>query len=195
MRYLLLFLFGLSLTTLCAQRGNPASADSAALQTQFNELLAVSNNYQRFKVVRRDYLDAFMANVADSLSGYTVEIDRLNATIASQAERLEEQTNTISDREGSIDALTAEKDGMTWLGIPMSKATYRLIMWSAVIGLAVLLLLALGRMRLAVSSNRESEAKAAKLGEELEKSKRRRLEVEQNLRRQLQDEINKRNNV
>jgi len=196
MRTYLFALFLVVLSSLSpavsAQAGNPAKADSSSLQQQFDEMLRVSNRFQAFKVVRQNFLQAFMVNVADSISNYTTEIGTLNSTIANQATRLEEQEATIEEKDLEISQLNDEKDGVSLLGIQLSKTTYNLIMWSAIIGLLALLLLALGRMRLAVSSANESGGHNAKLTEELEKARKRRLEVEQNLRRQLQDEINKR---
>lgn len=177
---------------ISAQAGNPATADSASLSQQFDEMLRVSNRYQGFKVVRQNFLAAFIANVSDSLSGYTEEISTLNGTIATQANRLNKQEETIQEKDVEISQLNEEKDGVSLLGFQLSKTTYSLIMWSAIIGLLALLLLALGRMRLAVSSAKELSTHNAKLTDELEKGRKRRLEVEQNLRRQLQDEINKR---
>lgn len=185
-------LFAVGNQPIFAQVGNPATADSASLSQQFDEMLRVSNRYQGFKVVRQNFLTAFIANVSDSISGYTEEIASLNGTIATQANRLDKQETTIQEKDVEISQLNEEKDGVSLLGFQLSKATYSLIMWSAIIGLLALLLLALARMRLAVSSASESSAHNAQLTDELEKARKRRLEVEQNLRRQLQDEINKR---
>ncbi|SER42661.1 hypothetical protein [Neolewinella agarilytica] len=185
-------LFAVSSQPVSAQAGNPATADSVSLSQQFDEMLRVSNRYQGFKVIRQNYLAAFIANVTDSIGGYTKEISTLNGTISTQAERLDKQETTIQEKDLEISQLNEEKDGVSLLGFQLSKATYSLIMWSAIIGLLALLLLALARMRLAVSSANEASTHNAKLTEELEKARKRRLEVEQNLRRQLQDEINKR---
>lgn len=163
-----------------------------SLQKQFDEMLRVSNRFQAFKVVKQDFLNAFIVNVNDSISAYTGEIKALKETITTQDQRINEQAVTIEAKDVEILALNEEKDGISLLGISLSKATYSLIMWSAIIGLLALLLLALARMRVAVSASNESGALNTKLTDELEKARKRRLEVEQNLRRELQDEINKR---
>ena len=182
----------LSPLTLTAQIGNPARADSASLQQQFDNMLRVSNRFETYKVVREPFLRAFMTNVSDSISVYTREIGELQATITTQTEKIQDQTTNIADREQEIADLEQDRETISLLGIPMNKATYSTTMYAIIGTLFVLLLFALARMRYATGTAHEANNKVAKLTEELDTSKRRRLEIEQNLRRQLQDEINKR---
>ncbi|MEM1357142.1 MAG: hypothetical protein AAGF89_03040 [Bacteroidota bacterium] len=175
-----------------AQTGNPSQADSASLQQQFDEMLRVSNRYQQFKVVRQEFLNNFIANVNDSIQGYTSEIANLEGTISAQGKKIEEQTTAITEKEGTISSLNDEKDSISLLGMSITKGAYNTILWSVIIGLLALLFFALARMRLAVGAHREVNAHKEKLATELEKSKKERLKIEQELRRKLQDEINKR---
>jgi len=177
--------------TSVAQRGNPATADTVSLQGQLDEMLQVSSKYQVYKTVRRAFLDAFMANVSDSIRSHTNEINLLEGRISDQENKIGEQAVLIDDREGQITALTDEKDSISLLGIPLLKVIYNLILWSVIIGLFAMLLFALARMRLAVGSAREARKDFEAISEDLNKSRKNRLEVEQKLRRQLQDEINK----
>lgn len=187
---ILLILFFTQL--LSAQTGNPAQPDTASLRVQFDQMLDASNRFQRFKVIRQDFLAAFIANVSDSLSGYTEEIGTLKSRISDQETKIEGQAATIGERDAKITELTDEKDGISLLGLPLSKVTYNIIMWSAIILLLAALLFAIARMRFAVSTSREARLANEQTTGELEKSRKNRLEVEQKLRRQLQDERNKR---
>lgn len=195
MRHFVLTLFtvfSFFLTDISAQAGNPAVAsDTTDLQQQFDDMLRVSNRYQQFRVVKQDFLDAFIQNVEDSIKGYTGEISDLNATVLSQSEKISQLTGDIKERDTSIANLTDEKDSMNLLGMPLSKAAYATIMWGAIFALLGLLVLAFLRMRIAISSARETQANNAGLAEDLAKAKKRRLEVEQDLGRKLQDQINK----
>lgn len=177
---------------LGAQPGNPAQADTASLRVQYDNMLDASNRFQRFKVVRQDFLGSFIANVSDSLRGYTEEIGSLKATISNQKTKIDEQATTIGERDAKITELSDEKDSISLLGLPLSKTMYNVVMWSAIIGLLAALLFTIARMRFAVSTSREARLANEKTTAELEKSRKNRLEVEQKLRRQLQDERNKR---
>lgn len=189
---LLLLLFPLTKTD--AQAGNPAQAsDSTSLNVQFEDMLQASNKYLQFKVVRQDFLRSFMANVSDSIQVYTKEITDLNGTISTQSDKISSLSQEVKERDERLVALGQEKDSMNLLGTSMGKGTYTVIVWGLILGLLALLAFAFVRMRLAVATAAEARDSGNKLAEELEKAKKRRLEVEQSLRRQLQDEINKRN--
>ena len=201
MRYLFFNCLLVSLFSLpiAAQIGDPDRADGVSLQEQFDEMLRVSNRFTErsttFKVVRQPFLESFMNNVNDSISIYTEEIADLKSTITTQASKVQEQTSDITERDNTIATLQGEKQSMTFLGVQIDKTLYGTIVWSIIGILLAAFLFAMVRMRYAASSAKEANVKAAKLEEELDQSKRRRLEVEQSLRRQLQDEINKRNAV
>lgn len=189
----LLAVISLFASPLSAQAGNPAQAsESTSLKTQFDDMVRVSNRYQQFRVVPQDFLNAFVANVSDSIKVYIGEIGDLEETISAQAEIIDKLTQDVKDRDGSVASLTEEKDSMSLLGMSLGKGTYATIMWSLILGLLALLAFAFLRMQLAISSANDTKATSDKLAEDLERSKKRRLEVEQTLRRQLQDEINKR---
>lgn len=187
-----LILFLLVTSDLGAQPGNPATADTASLRVQFDDMVRVSNRYQQFRVVRRSFLNAFIANVSDTISGYTSEIAELKRTIATQNSRIEEQAGEIEVRDQDIVALQEDKESISLLGLDLTKTTYSLIMWALVIGLLAALVLALGSTRVAVSDSSGLKRERDKLSEELEQSRKSRLKVEQDLRRRLQDELNRR---
>ena len=187
----------LSATLPAQKRGNPALAQDVPLQLQFDTVLQVSNRYREgrseFRVVRREYLDNFMTNVADSLSQYPQEIGRLQEEKAALQQQIDATASEVSDRDATIADLNKERDSISLLGMQLDKGTYSLIMWALVIGLLVALLVALASTRIAARSNTELKRDRDKLASELEQSRKSRLTVEQDLRRQLQDEINRRN--
>lgn len=155
------FLFAVPLS---AQTGNPAQAsDSTNLKTQFDDMVRISNRYQQFRVVPQEFLNAFMANVSDSIMLYTNEIGTLEGTVAAQAEKIENLSQDIKDRDSNITALRGEKDSMGLLGIQLGKGTYTAIIWSIISGLLALLVFAILRMRVAVASANEAKETSTKL--------------------------------
>ena len=184
-------LFTVSLSAF-AQQGNPAQAGEASLTEQYNAMLEASNRYQRFKVVREDFLAAFLSNVQDSVRTYTDRVKDLEETIATQKAKIDEQTKDLTVRQGEIASLNGEKDSINLLGMQLSKATYSILMWGIVGLLLALFLFALGRSRLALAESRSVRQLQEKTAAELEASRKSRLAVEQKLSRQLQDERNKR---
>lgn len=173
------------------QSGNPAGAEGVDLPTQFDVMLDASNRYQRFKVVPSNWLSAYRANLVDSLNANENQVKALNDRIATLETQIADQLAQVAERDATISQLNEEKDGISLLGNQMSKTLYNTLVWGTIAALVAGLVFFLGRSRYAVSVSRDLEGSNAELSAELEKSKRRRLEVEQDLRRKLQDEKNK----
>ena len=174
-----------------AQVGDPARADTSSLREQFDGMLQVSRRINNFRTVRESFLESFMRNVSDSITVYTDDIAELNSRIVSQNQQLETQSVDIVKRDETISDLEQQKESISLLGIPLSKATYSATMWAIIVLLLAAAVFAISRMRSAIAATRRAKGRVATVTEELETSKRRRLEIEQNLRRKLQDEINK----
>ena len=177
---------------LTAQVGDPARADTSSLQEQFDGMLRVSRRNDKFRTVRESYLESFMRNVSDSITVYTDDITELNNRIISQDEKMQSQMADITERDGTISDLEQQNENIDLLGIPLSKSTYTTTMWAVIGLLLAIAVFAISRMRSAIAATKRAKGRVVKVTEELETSKRRRLEIEQSLRRKLQDEINKR---
>jgi cell division protein FtsB len=176
-----------------ANAGNPATAGDASLVEQFDAMVEQSNRYQRFRVVPSEWLSAFNTNLKDSLNQRTRAVVDLQTSISDLNGKVAALETQISEKEASIAELSEERDGISFLGAIISKGTYNAIVWTLVAALLGGMLFFMARGRYAVTVSKDAEKDKAELMAELDKSKRRRLEVEQDLRRKLQDEINKRN--
>lgn len=192
-----LLLICLCTAFLSAQkRGNPALSTDTPLQLQYDTMLDVSNRYREgpaeFKVIRTVYLDAFMTNVADSISTYTKVIGQLEGEKNTLQGRIDATASEVSDRDKTIAELNTSNNSVSLLGMSLAKDTYSLIMWTLVIGLLIALLVALAGTRVVAATQKDLKRERDKLAEELEQSRKSRLTVEQDLRRQLQNEINRR---
>lgn len=187
--FLVCVFFSLSLP---AQSGNPATADGKSLVEQLDEMVSESNRYQRFRVVPIEWLNAYKANIADSLTAQMAKQAGLEGTIADQTKTIEEQATQIGMLGADIDKLNQEKDGIMLFGNLISKTVYNTILWSVIGVLLVGMLFFMARGRYAVAVTRDLQEKNTELTADLEQTRKRRLEVEQDLRRKLQDEMNKR---
>lgn len=178
--------------TLHAQKaGDPALGTDKSLTQQFDDMLANSNRYQTYRVVPTDWLNAFKTNVLDSLSGNVEKIKLLEKSLAENQQRISEQASAMVEKDGQIEQLEKEKNGISLFGTIISKGLYNMVLWSLIVLAFGGMLLAFASGKLAVRKSRDMEKTIADLSSELEQNKRRRLEMEQDLRRQLQDQINK----
>lgn len=171
------------------------SLDGGRIDSQFEFLYKKSGNYRsegkRYEVVRTLSLDKLRQNVLDSLSAYNIKIDELNTTISGHETTIGSLNKKLEDTTVNLEAVTEEKDSMSFLGILVEKATYNTILWSIIGGLLALMLFFMYKFRRSNVLTQEAKTNLAELETEYEDHRRRALEREQKISRQLQDEINR----
>jgi len=180
---------GLNLTI--AQETPETEQKPNTINQQFEDMLDASNNFQEYKVVRRTTLDCLQSNTQDSLNAFKArvstfddQLEERNNNIASLKSSLKETKNTLEETRANVASIS-------FLGIDMSKAGYKTLMWSIVGVLALALVFFIIRYR---GSNAHTVAARKKLSEveyEYDDFRKKSLEKEQRLGRQLQDERNK----
>ena len=157
----------------------------------FTTLIEKSNDYQGYKVV--DYNDLV------SLKKNTIEfIAFLKDEITTQQNSIDQQKDDISELKASLEttkqnlvAVTAEKDAITFLGIPFSKGSYMALMWGIVAFLIIALLFFIFRFKKGNIQTTEAKKNLLLTEKEFEDYRAKALEKEQRLGRLLQDERNR----
>lgn len=186
----------LSSVTLHAQnQQNQTPTDDASIQDQFETLIRKSTNYRqngkRYEVVRLIELNALQKNVLDSLKTNNTTISELKSTIAENETAIASLNAKLDETTKSLNKITEEKDSMPFFGSLVSKATYKLIVWSIIIGLLIFLALFIYKFRSSNTLTQQAKTALADLEEEYEQHRRRALEREQKISRELHDERNK----
>jgi len=185
---LLIFLFLSYAPQINAQDFN--SSETPILDG-FTTLIEKSNDYQGYKVV--DYNDLV------SLKKNTIEfIAFLKDEITTQQNSIDQQKDDISELKASLEttkqnlvAVTAEKDAITFLGIPFSKGSYMALMWGIVAALIIALLFFIFRFKKGNIQTTEAKKNLLLTEKEFEDYRAKALEKEQRLGRLLQDERNR----
>lgn len=205
MKKLSYFLLGLALISVNAsfsQESNTdqtqpeqLSLDSGTIDSQFEFIYKRSGNYRaegrRYEVVRIIQLDKLRQNVKDSLEAATKKKNELEATIEGNETTIGSLNTELSNTKEQLQTITEEKDSVSFFGKHVSKITYNIIMWSAVLGLSLVMLFFIVKFRQSNYLTQEAKNNLAELETEYENHRRRALEREQRISRELQDEINK----
>lgn len=164
---------------------------NGTISEQFEYINKKSNNYQDFKVIKKDELRILRINVLDSLNAqkkaiqtYKAEIQSRNAQISSDKQKMIELSDQMS-------LTNQEKDSINFFGTLLSKGTYKSIMWGIVGGLLLVLLFFAFRAFQNGVDKKEAKSALAVIQEEYDLHTKRSLEREQKLNRALQDERNK----
>jgi len=194
-KFLLLFAAALPFITASAQQTPKAdigSLDSGTIESQFDYINSVSNNFEEYKVVRRANLDKIRANVTDSLKVFKDQLVTFNNQLTEQKTSVDQLNNSLSTSQAELQQALDMKDSFSFLGMYIHKSTYNSMMWGIVIVLGVLLLFFVYRFKRNYSVTAEIKQTLEETREEFELHRRNTLERERKLNRQLVDEMNKR---
>ncbi len=117
----------------------PEILETGTLEEQFGYIEERTQIYNNFRAIREDMFQKLRSNSLDSLAetgntiaALTAELDTLNNDIDSLGILLD-------DLRGDLDFAVRNRDSIAFLGIPMHKTGYNLLVWSIIAGLAFLL--------------------------------------------------------
>ncbi|MDH7914068.1 tRNA (guanine-N1)-methyltransferase [Winogradskyella sp. SYSU M77433] len=167
------------------------SLNEGTIDNQFEYVIQKSGKYQEYKVVKRTWLYSLKAHTMDTLAAFHKNLADTKAVVESQANEIESLKTSLSNTQSTLNDTNEEKDSISLFGAQMSKASYKVLMWCIIAGLAGLLLFFIYKFKNSNSLTRDAKHKLEEVEAEYEEHRRTALEREQKVRRQLQDELNK----
>ncbi len=167
-----------------AQTTNP-------IDEEFSDLIESSNNFKGYKVVDFGELTDLQNKTEDYIGELKNEITANEVSLQAQKETIKKLKADLANVEGQLTEVTAEKDAISFLGIPFSKATYSSLMWGIIGVLILTVVLLLVRFKSSNARTKESLKKLLETEKEFEAFRAKALEKEQRMGRMLQDERNK----
>lgn len=170
---------------------NAQVSSETTIDEKFSELITNSNNFKGHKVVNTEELTTLQRLTSNRIAELKEEI----ATSKQQAKAQKEQMVLLQEKFNSLEArlqeVTAEKDAISFLGMPVDKASYKTIMWSIVAMLVLALTFFVIRFKRSHVHTAEARKNLGEIEKEFELYRAKSLEKEQRLGRLLQDEKNK----
>lgn len=194
LKLIILFFLVLSFSFSKAQvkpEADKLSLNSGTLDNQFEYVIRKSNNYQEYKVVKKNWLYAIKAHALDSLKAAHQQLANTKQVVANQSKEIEVLKTNLADTQSTLSATNEEKDSMSLFGIQMGKTGYNVLMWSIIAGLLATLLFFMYQFKNSNAITRNAKKMLAETEEEFEEHRKRALEREQKVMRRLQDELNK----
>jgi len=164
---------------------DPSQLNDKSLNGQYQYLLSKTYHYQQ------PLLAALWKNATDTLNADRNRLKDARAKLAAQTKLVDSLKNTANSREQSLNESNRKADSISLFGIEMSKSSYNLLMFGAVIVLALALVIVI-----ATTAKNKHEAKYRtelydELDEEFKAFKAKAHEKELKLARDLQTERNK----
>ncbi|MCF8378774.1 MAG: hypothetical protein K9H49_04300 [Bacteroidales bacterium] len=135
----LLILPLISTSQLNAQTSLPEVLKTGTLQEQKVYMEEKMNNYNGYRAVREDIFLTMLKNSIDSLNSAKGEINTLLTSEESLQSKIESINSELLKAKNSEEKAIKEKNSLTFLGIPLHKTTYNLILWGIIAALAFLL--------------------------------------------------------
>ena len=168
--------------------------ESKTIEGQFNKMYRISSTYQAYKVIDKDAFIVLKNNVLDSIKKTKKALVELKNLLKNERETITYLNESINKTQLELENALSKKDTISFLGIPLSKLAYNLILWTIIIGLSGGLGFFIFKFFRSNVLTKQAQENLITVEEEFEAHRKKALEREQKLRRQLQDEINKHRN-
>lgn len=178
-----------------ALTGNSLAQDTNSglnpVEEEFTNLIEKSNDYQGYKVIDYNELVALKNKTGQYFSTLNEDIITQKNTIDQQQDQINQLKQDLEATRQELEKVNADKDAITFLGMPFSKGGYMAFMWGIVALLILALLFFIFRYRQSHSHTVEARNKLQSTEKEFDLYREKALEKEQRLGRLLQDERNK----
>ncbi len=178
-------------TLLLTSYGFAQTSTETTIDEKFKELITNSNNFKGYKVVDTGELTTLQNLTSKRIAELKEEISASKEAALAYKQSIANLNTEVEALEAKLENITAEKDAITFLGMPFSKSSYKSTMW----GIVGVLVLALGlfivRFKKSNVHTKEAKQNLAELEKEFDAYRAKALEKEQRLGRLLQDEKNK----
>lgn len=185
MKRLTIYLLFMSLAgTVSAQSGQ------SSLDEKWNNMLNKAESYQHYKVIKKTDLSELWGVVQDSVSKLESMLVQERSKIVSQQNKIDQLEKQEGEVQAKLDAVTLEKDNMSFLGIEVDKYAYATILWVFIVviaaGCGVLFFMFKTSNKVTVQKISEYDH----LFNRFEDYKKSKIELERKLKRELQTQLN-----
>lgn len=185
-------LFGLFLISIASSKAQESSDSIGSLSdgtidSQFDYIYNVSNNYQEYKVVKRTNLDKLKSNILDSMQTMRAEVLGLKTQIGSKNDSISSLNQVLQQSETAKEEAIAQKDNFSIFGIGIHKSVYSSFMWLLVAGLAGALGFFSFQYFRSFKKIKKAQKDLGEVQEEFDLHRKNTLERERKLKRELVD--------
>ena len=165
--------------------GNPALMNDKSLNGQYQYLLTRIYHYQQ------PLISALWKNFSDTLNITKRKLVDINGKLSIQAKKADSLQTELSAKAQNLSVSNSRVDQVSLVGVPISKATYNLIMWGLVIAFGATAAIVIARSGIHSREAKYRTKLYSDLEEEYKAYKVKANEKEKKLARELQTERNK----
>jgi hypothetical protein len=163
------------------------SLNSGTIESQFEYIYEVSNNFQEFEVVKKANLEKLKSNILDSLKKTRLEVAELKTIQASQSDSITQISETLFQANEEKEAAIGLQESFSFFGMNIQKTVYSTIMWTLVAVLGGLLAFFSIQYFRSFGQVKKAQKDLEEIREEFEQHRKNTLERERKLKRELID--------
>jgi hypothetical protein len=168
--------------------------EDISINGQFEKLLRISTNYQKYKVINKEKILQLRQNVLDSIKTSQNLVTKQNILLKAEKQKMVSSQNSLNKTQLELTASLLKADSIFLFGVPLSKVNYSIILWTLILSLISALIYLITKVQKNNMVKKEATHNLLIAEKELEQHIKNSIEREQKLRRKLQDEINKQRN-
>lgn len=161
-----------------------------SLNGQYRFMLSRSRSSFGSKLINPVRLDAVWKSVSDTLSKERTELKNAKTKVAEQEKTIASLNAKISGKESTLSDTAAKADEINFLGIPFTKGSYQITVWSIIVVLAIALFVVIARSSKNILETKYRTQLYDEISAEFQAYKSKSNEQQRKLARELQDERN-----
>ncbi|MEN7546718.1 hypothetical protein AAG747_02285 [Rapidithrix thailandica] len=161
-----------------------------SLDDHFKYLKDKSNNYETYKVIKKNRLESFWNVVTDSVHELKGKLDEANQKIVAQQSNIEQLNGNLKTRDQALEESNYYSDHIKVIGIDFSKGSYITMNFVVIIVLIAAVGVIFYRFRDANMVATEKRKEYDDIVENFEEYKKQAREKQIKLKRDLQTELN-----
>ncbi len=188
MRFKVLVIF---LMTVFAIQFKAKSQDNANLSEQYQNMIEGSETFEIYKVIPITKMNEFGQIMNDSVQNLKENVASAKSAMMKAETERDSAKSQMNKLSSELEEAEKAVDQMPLLGIPMSKTTYNIVMWSIVViliaGLVIVYIMFLNSFRMTRQAKKDKEL----VDQELEDLRKRSHEKQVKIKRELQTALNK----
>ncbi len=165
--------------------------EDAKLSEQYQNMVESSETFEKYKVIPIIKVNSFGEVLSDTINNLNQQVSSAkDAQLTAEKER-DSAKAQMNDLKAELEQARSVVDEMPLFGIPMTKTTYNIVMWSLVVillaGLVIVYIMFMNSFRLTKQAKRDKE----RVDEELEDLRKRSHDKQVKIKRELQTALNK----
>ena len=191
-RAVFFLIFSFSLFAASAQQASDALRnDNQTLRERYLVMKTKSQNYQDYKVIKENLLDAWWKIVQDSLVAKQAAIRQAKADASKLQADLAQNMETLKAKEESMQDIVYASTHIKVLGIDFDKGFFAGMIGVIILALGLTIAVIMYTLNMNRRNLKEKADLAAAISSEYEDYKRKAMDKQTKLSRELQNERNK----